>query len=38
MGCFANFWVIWGYFGKEIVFLKVFVKFREVKNIEDLVK
>ena len=38
VGCFVNFWVIFGYFWEEIVFLKGFVKFREIRNIEDLMK
>ena len=33
VGCFVNVWVIFGY-----VFLKGFVKFREIRNIEDLMK
>ena len=38
VGCFVNFWVIFGYVWEEIVFLKGFVKFREIRNIEDLMK
>ena len=38
VGCFVNFWVIFGYVWEEIVFLKGFVKFREIRNIEDLIK
>ena len=34
----VNFWVIFGYVWEEIVFLKGFVKFREIRNIEDLMK
>ena len=37
-GCFVNFWVIFGYVWEEIVFLKGFVKFREIRNIKDLMK
>ena len=33
-----NFGVIFGYVWEEIVFLKGFVKFREIRNIEDLIK
>ena len=36
MRCFVNFWVIFGYVWEEIVFLKGVVKFREIRNIEDL--
>ena len=32
-----NFWVIFGYIWKEIVFLGL-VKLRDIRNIEDLVK
>ena len=38
VGCFVNFWVIFGYVWEEIVFLKGFVKFREIRNIIDLMK
>ena len=38
MGCFVNFWVIFGYDWEKIVFLKVFVKFKEIREIEDLTK
>ena len=38
MGCFVNFLVIFGYVWEQIVFLNGFVKFREIRNIEDLVK
>ena len=34
MGCFVIFLVIFGYVGKEIVFLKGVVKFREVKKVD----
>ena len=37
MGCFVNFWVIFGYVWEEIVFLKGLVKLREIRNIEDLI-
>ena len=36
--CFVNFWMICGYIWEEIVFLKIVVKLREIRNIEDLVK
>ena len=37
VGCFVNFWVIFGYVWEETVFLKGFVKFREIRNnFEDL--
>ena len=38
--CFAvicKVWVIFGKFWEEIVFIKGFVKFGEIKNIEDLI-
>ena len=38
MGCFVNFSVIFGYVWEEIVFLKEFVKFKEIRNVEDLIK
>ena len=38
MGCFVNFWVILEYFWEKIVFLKGFVKLREIRNIENLMK
>ena len=38
VGCFVNFWVIFGYVWEETVFLKRFVKFREIRDIEDLKK
>ena len=37
VGCFVNFWVIFGYIWEEIVFLEGLVKLREIRNIEDLV-
>ena len=36
LGCFVNFWVIFGYIW-EIIFLEGLVKLREIKNVEDLV-
>ena len=38
VGCFVIFWVIFGYVWEKIVFLKGVVKFREIRNIEDLMK
>ena len=38
VGCFVNFWVIFGYVWEEIVFPKGFVKFREKRNTQDLMK
>ena len=38
MGCFLNVLVMSWYVWEEIVFLKGFVKFREIKSIEDLMK
>ena len=38
VGCFVNFWVIFGYIWVEIVFLKGLEKFREIRKIEDLMK
>ena len=38
VGCFVNFGVIFGGVWEEIVFLKGFAKFREIRNIEDLMK
>ena len=38
VGCFVNFGVIFGYVWEETVFLKGFVKFREIRDIEDLTK
>ena len=38
VGCFVNFWVIFGYVWEEIVIPKGFAKFREIRNIEDLMK
>ena len=37
-GLYCKFLVIFGYVWAEIVFLKGFVKFREIRNIEDLMK
>ena len=34
--CFVNFWVIFGDIWEEIVFLNGLVKFREIRNGEDL--
>jgi len=36
MRSFVNFWVIFGDIWEEIVFLNVLVKFREIRNGEDL--
>ena len=36
LGCFVNFWVIFGYIWREIVFLKGLVKLMEIGNLEDL--
>ena len=38
MGCFENFGVIFWYVWEEAVFLKGFVKIREMRKIEDLMK
>ena len=38
VGCFVNFWVIFGYIWVEIVFLKGLEKFREIRKVEDLMK
>ena len=38
VGCFVNYWVIFGYIWVEIVFLKGLEKFREIRKIEDLMK
>ena len=38
VGCLVIFWVIFGYVWEEKVCLKGFVKFREERNIEDLMK
>ena len=35
---FVKSWVIFGYIWEEIVFLEGLVKFKEIRNIEDLVK
>ena len=37
LGCFMNFWVIFRYIWKEIIFLEGLVKLREIRNVEDLV-
>ena len=36
--CFMNFWVIFRYIWKEIIFLEGLVKLKEIRNVEDLVK
>ena len=38
LGCFVNFWVIFGCIWEEIIFLEGLVKLREIRNVEDLVK
>ena len=38
IGCFAKFLVIFGYIWMEIVFLKGLERFREIREIEDLMK
>ena len=38
IGCFVNFWLIFGYIWVEIVFLKGLERFREIRKIEDLMK
>ena len=38
VGFFVNFGVFFGYVWDEIVFLKGFVKFREIKNIKNFMK
>ena len=38
LGCFMNFWVIFRYIWKEIIFLEGLVKLKEIGNVEDLVK
>ena len=35
-GCFMNFWVIFRYIWKEIIFLEGLVKLKEIRNVEDL--
>jgi len=35
-GVFFNFWVIFGDIWEEIVFLNGLVKFKEIRNAEDL--
>ena len=34
--CFMNFWVIFRYIWKEIIFLEGSVKLKEIRNVEDL--
>ena len=36
LGCFVNFWGIFRYIWREIVFLKGLVKLMEIGNFEDL--
>ena len=36
LGCFMNFWVIFRYIRKEIIFLEGLVKLKEIRNVEDL--
>ena len=36
LGCFVNFWVIFRYIWREIVFLKGLIKLMEIGNFEDL--
>ena len=38
LGCFMNFWVIFRYIWKEIIFLEGLVKLKEIRNVKDLVK
>ena len=38
LGCFMNFWVIFRYIWKEIIFLEGLAKLKEIRNVEDLVK
>ena len=35
LGCFMNFWVIFRYIWKEIIFLEGLVKLKEIRNVED---
>ena len=35
IGCFINFWVIFGYIWKEIVFLKGLVKLEAIRNLSE---
>ena len=36
LGYFMNFWVIFRYIWKEIIFLEGLVKLKEIRNVEDL--
>ena len=36
LGCFMNFWGIFGYIWEKIVFLEGLVKLGEIRNVEDL--
>ena len=36
LGSFINFWVIFKYIWKEIIFLEGLVKLKEIRNVEDL--
>ena len=38
IGCFVNFWLIFGYIWVEIVFLKGLERFKEITKIKDLMK
>ena len=38
LGRFMNFWVIFRYIWKEIIFHEGLVKLKEIRNVEDLVK
>ena len=38
MGCFVNFWVIFGYIWEKVVFLERLVNLREIRNIEEFSK
>ena len=38
LGCLMNFWVIFRYIWKGIIFLEGLVKLKEIRNVEDLVK
>ena len=38
LGCFVNFWVIFGYIWEELIFLEGLIKLREIRKVEDLVK
>ena len=37
LGCFMNFWMIFRYIWKKIIFLEGLVKLKEIRNVEDLV-